>query len=77
MTLLEAITTGSSIILSPAGSDNGQLIVGEADPVWFADAFPELAQAPVPLADGQYAQLCAIDRFWAQNAERWRAEGRI
>lgn len=76
MTLVDAITD-DVILLSPAGSAEGHLIDGEVDPVWFAEAFPVLAEATVPLTDEQYAQLCGIDRFWAANAERWRAEGRI
>ena len=64
-------------MLDPAGSCNGVDLPGEVDPAWFAKAFPELAEATVPLTDEQYAQLCGIDRFWAANAERWRDEGRI
>jgi hypothetical protein len=77
MTLLEAITADDQIVLSPAGSDIGQPIDGVVDPMWFAGAFSALAQATVPLTDEQYAELRGIDAFWAQNAERWRSEGRI
>lgn len=77
MTLLEALTVDDQILLSPAGSDNGQPIDGVVDPMWFAKTCPELAQATVPLTDEQYAQLHAIDHYWAQNAARWRSEGRI
>ena len=77
MTLLDAITTDDIIELSPGGSADGQPIDGEVDPAWFAETFPALAEAVVPLTGEQYAQLCGIDQFWATNAERWRAEGRI
>ena len=77
MTLLDAITSGGVIQLSPAGSDDGQPLDGEADPTWFAAAFPVLAQSAVPLTAERYIELRGIDQFWAQNAERWRAEGRI
>lgn len=77
MTLLEAITVDGAIQLSPGGGSDGQLVDGEVDPVWFATAFPALAQSVVPLAAERYAELRGIDQFWAQNAERWRAEGRI
>ncbi len=77
MTLLEAITVDDQVLLSPAGSDSGQPIDGEVNPAWFAKAFPELAQATAPLSDEQYSKLKAIDTFWAANADRWRAEGRI
>ena len=77
MTLLDALTIDNIIRLSPGGSADGQPIVGDVDPAWFAETFPMLAEASVPLTDEQYAQLKAVDPFWAQNAERWRAEGRI
>ena len=77
MTLLDAITTDGRIMVSPGGCAVGQPIVGEVDPAWVAETFPALAEATVPLTDEQFAQLRSIDPFWEQNAERWRAEGRI
>lgn len=77
MSLLDAIATDGLILLAPGGISDGQPIDGTVDAEWFAVQFPALAQSPVPLAAEQYSKLKAIDSFWAANAERWRAEGRI
>jgi len=78
MTLLEALPKREGMILLEPGAEvNGGAIAGLVDPAWFEEHFPSLAGASVPLSDTQYEQLRSIDRFWQQNAERWRAEGRI
>lgn len=51
--------------------------VDEADIEWFQGNYPHLAEAEAPLDDEVYAQLSAIDEFWALNAARWRSEGLI
>lgn len=65
------------ICLSPAGLADGEPIDGVVDKEWFRNSFPDLATAPVPLSQGLFDELCAIDSFWSQNAQKWRAEGLI
>lgn len=79
MTLLEILPKNEfgEIVLAPGKSIAGEVHDATASPAWFAETFPDLAHATVPLADGQYAKLKAIDSYWAQNAERWRDEGLI
>lgn len=79
MTLLEAFPKDADgmILLDPAGEVNGQPVSGTVNPEWFVTTFPTLASAHVPLDNESFAALKAIDPYWAQNADRWRAQGLI
>lgn len=79
MRLIDALpkSPDGMIVLNPAGESGGTSIAGEVSPALFTELFPELANAPVPLDSGTFAALKSIDRFWAENAERWRSEGII
>lgn len=79
MRLLDALPKNAEgyIVFSPGGRVNGQLTDGLVDPFWFETNFSSLASATVPLSDVDFFALRNIDEYWAQNADRWRAEGLI
>ena len=74
MKLIEVIAKGDIITLSPANSEGTE---GEVLVSWFEDNFNDLSISTVPLSEGKYNQLKAIDDYWKINAERWRNEGLI
>ena len=77
MTLLECIVEDGIIILDPAGKQNGQHLTGGVSPEWFVQNYPDLATATLPLTQEHFEKLKNIDKYWTQNAERWRSEGLI
>jgi hypothetical protein len=79
MTLLDALprTEQGEILLSPAGMIDGVEVEGSVKQEWLAQILPEVATATVPLSAEALERLKNIDSYWAQNATRWRDEGRI
>jgi len=78
--LVDAITGSDGLIVLDPGAEtvDGEVAVrATVDPAVFETLWPDIANAPVPLDGPVYDALRSIDRFWAANAERWRAEGRI
>ena len=79
MRLVDAITGSDGLIVLNPGAETvgGVTVEATVDPAVFEALWPDIANAPVPLDGPVYDALRSIDRFWAANAERWRAEGRI
>ena len=77
MTLLETLAKDGVLTLNPAGRQGDSDVVGTVSATWFAENFPDLAQAETPLSESNYEKLKSIDEFWKKNAERWRSEGLI
>ena len=67
----------NQIVLSPGGKVEGELVDGYVSVDTFNEMFPHLATAETPLSTELFTELRAIDKYWAMNAERWRAEGLI
>lgn len=63
------------IVISPSAEMNGEFFDGTCNPVWFTNAFPEIANDELPLSREHYDAIKAIDQFWLMNAAQWRKDG--
>lgn len=76
MKLIDALPRNQmdKILLKPADSKGNE---GTVDEEWFESKFATLSNAEVPLSDSNFNKLKSIDRFWEENAKKWRSKGLI
>jgi hypothetical protein len=63
--------------LSPVAKSGDTYMDGYVRVEWFKTAFPNIANATLPLAKDQYDALKAIGDYWKINAINWRKNGII